>query len=653
MENKNPTVILVVLLGLFIIPMCFLIDSVPIYIENVNHYIINPQILKNSDYDQYSKGNFSNFKCSNYTLSVNLNETTDSVLGNLTVDYYNNDPVSFDRLPFHLYVYGMQYDSRPGNIEIFNITTVINPKTELKYEVLPEEHLMWVNLSSALNSGERTQFHIEFNITLPDGGYDRSNVNGTHIDQNQIYKFANSYPMSCVYDKYDGWNIDPYYHDGDPFYFDMAYYDFYVEVPNYMTVAATGELISVSNIGTREILHYDPHYPVREVTFSASKWFQVESEMFNDINISTFSLPEDNWLWSYEALTLAKNTIELFNNTFGIYPYKTLNVVEEYSWAGGMEYPCQVYVANNIKYWPNYDPGFYLELVIVHEIGHQWFYQLVGNDEVDWAFLDEGLTIWITDYYRDIYHPEWHLLDPHYYLEMVREYYLNYGLPNKINQSIGDFLAGSGNYMYATYRKAPVIYDYLRKYLGIDTFLTGLSTFVKEFYFEIATSSDFQGCFESIVGYSLDWYFFPWFDNEYLPKYNFTEITFNSDTQEINITITDLNEGVNDYFYYQKVPLVINNGITELYNAQIWINGTTTLTYTLSETPTKVELLYTDDVIVQFSEDDQIGISSTDIKLITSQDGDDKKILGYPLYLLLTLFSVFGLIFINRSRKKF
>ncbi|MFX1573827.1 MAG: M1 family metallopeptidase [Promethearchaeota archaeon] len=646
MANKNPVAIFIALLGLFIIPMFVQFHNEPTCIKNVNKHMITSQTLKFSDYDQYSKGNFTNFKCSNYTLSVILNETTDSILGSLTVDYYNNDPATFDRLPFHLYVFGMRYDNRPGNIEIFNITNLTNPKTELEYEVLPEEHLMWVTLSSALIPGERAQFSIEFNIILPDGGYDRSNVNGTDTDNNRIYKFANSYPMPCVYDKYDGWNVDPYYHDGDPFYFDMAYYDFYIEVPNDMIVAATGELLSVSYIGARKILHYDPHYPVREVTFSASKYFEVESEMFKNVNISTFFLPEDDWLWSLEALNLAKDTVELFNNTFGIYPYNTLNIVEEYSWAGGMEYPCQVYIANNIKYWPNYAPDFYLEMVIVHEIGHQWFYQLVGNDEVDWAFLDEGLTIWITDYYRDLKHPEWQLLNPHYYLETVREYYLNNGLPNKINQSIGDFVAGSGNYVYVTYQKTPVIFDYLRRFIGMDTFLIGLNNFVKEFYFEIATLSDLQRCFESIVGYSLDWYFLPWFNNEYLPKYSFEEINFDSNMREINITITDLNENANDYYYSQKIPLIIYHRQNELFKEQVWINGTTTLKYSLSKTPTKIELLYTDDVIVQFSEDDQLGISSTDIK----KDGDAKKIAGYPICLFLTLIIIIGVIVYLKRR---
>jgi hypothetical protein len=647
MTIKNPIKGFVVLLILIIIPLSFLINDKSIWLEKEDKNIINSQSLKIFDYDQYSKGNFTDFKCSNYTLSVKLNETTESILGNLTVDYYNNDPVSFDRLPFHLYVYGMRYDNQPGNIEIFNVTTLSYPKTELEYDVLPVEHLMWVNLTGALNPGERTQFQIEFNITLPDGGYDRTNVNGSDIDHNRIYKFANSYPMPCVYDEYDGWNVDPYYQDGDPFYFDMAYYDFYIEVPTNMIVAATGELMSLSNMGATKILHFNPHYPVREVTFSASKWFQVESEIFNGINVSTYYLPEDDWLWSIEALTLAKNALDLFNDTFGIYPYSTLNVVEEYSWAGGMEYPCQIYVAYSLKFRQDYWPQFYLEVATVHEIGHQWFYQLVGNDEVDWGFLDEGLVVWITDYYRDLYHPDWHLLDPHYYLELVREYYLSDGLPNKINQSIEDFITGSGNYVYTAYRKTPVIFEYLKRYLGLSTFLIGLNTFVKESYFEIATLGDLQSCFEAIVGYSLDWYFLPWFNNEYLPKYSFSEITFNTNTQSINITITDLNEGVNEYPYSQQVPLVIYHGTTQIYNAQIWINGTTTITHKLSETPTKVALLYTDDVLVQFSQDNQVEMSSINIDFIPHPP----RITGYPLSLLLVICTIFVLLLIKRNRK--
>ena len=64
---------------------------------------------------------------SSYNLSVIFNSSTSSVSGNLTVNYYNNDPISLSEIPFHLFLSGMQFDSREGDIEILNVTTVSEP----------------------------------------------------------------------------------------------------------------------------------------------------------------------------------------------------------------------------------------------------------------------------------------------------------------------------------------------------------------------------------------------------------------------------------------------------------------------------------------------------------------------------------------------
>ena len=56
-------------------------------------------------------GNFSR-----YNLSVIMDEASSSIEGNLTVDFYNNDGVNYTRIPFHIYLSGMQYVSRPGLI---------------------------------------------------------------------------------------------------------------------------------------------------------------------------------------------------------------------------------------------------------------------------------------------------------------------------------------------------------------------------------------------------------------------------------------------------------------------------------------------------------------------------------------------------------
>ncbi|MBA7641983.1 hypothetical protein ES703_49669 [subsurface metagenome] len=600
-----------------------------------------------SDYEQFSKGNFSGFEFSSYNLSVFIDEDTSTVAGNLTVDYYNDDPVNFTQIPFHIYASGMQFDKRPGYIEILNVTTLEDPKEELDYDVYSNIQLMWVDLTSDLEPGNRTSFIISFNTTLPDGGIDRASDHGEDPNETRIFKFASCYPLPCVYDEFDGWNIDQYLLTGDPFYYDMAYYDLIVNVPENMTVAATGELIEQVTINNRAINHYNPNLPVREVTFSASRYFEVETFFIPDINItvSTYFLSHSSWLWDGFALTVAKNSIDLYYNALGIYPYSTFNVVQEYTNYGGMEYPLQVYAstaADTHQY-----PQWYLETVIAHETAHQWFYNLVGVDEVDWGFLDEGIVCWLTDWYKDSYHPEWDIFDPYWGLYNVRHYSLDYGLPNKINQSVPDCFISGTNYWYLGYTKTNTILEKLRLTLGHEKFIEGLTYFFQDHYFEIADLTDLQNAFETVVGESLDWFFFPWFDNPYLPKYNFVNVIYDATSKILNITIEDINENLNQYSYSQQVPLnIFSSDSSLIFSDNEWINGTTSLLIQLEKTPQRVVLNYTDFVLVQFSDYNLDYLETTDITIINKPR---QQIPGYNIIFILLTFSAVGLIIITKK----
>jgi hypothetical protein len=134
-----------------------------------------------SDYEQYSQGNFSGIEFSSYNLSVFLDEDTSTVAGNLTVDYYNDDSVNFTQIPFHIYASGMRFDERPGYIEIVNVTTLEDPKEEFAFDFLNSSQLMWVNLTTDLEPGNRISFIISFNTTLPDAGIDRANDHGLSL----------------------------------------------------------------------------------------------------------------------------------------------------------------------------------------------------------------------------------------------------------------------------------------------------------------------------------------------------------------------------------------------------------------------------------------------------------------------------------------
>ncbi|MHA2287902.1 MAG: M1 family metallopeptidase [Promethearchaeota archaeon] len=588
-------------------------------------------------------GNFSK-----YNLSVIMDESNSMVKGNLMVDFYNNDDVNFTRVPFHIYLSGMAYTTRQGSIIIVNVTDVDNPNIIYPFNVFPLSQIMWVNLSETLEPHKRAQFVIQFNATLPNGGIDRANSHGHDGDLSRMYKFASFYPIPCVYDNEDGWNTDTYLTTGDPFYFDMAYYNFFIESPSGMIIAATGNLEKKIDKGATVWYHFNPTYPVREVTFAASRYFRVESKISNGVNVSTYFLPKDVGLWNGYALNHAEDALTLFNTSFGVYPYSTLNIVEEYTSFGGMEYPNQVYITESIDSWgyPLEVSRRLLEKIIVHEVCHQWWYNLVGNDEVDVGFLDEGLTCWSTDYYGEYFYGDWEYFQYTRYIDEVRVYYALNSLSSKINQSVYECLATGTDFYYHAYQKAPLVFEKLRQTIGLSDFLDGLKLYYSNHQFDFVLLSDLQQALEAVVGQSLDWFFFPWFDNYFLPRYAISHNSYNSDTQNLEITILDTNEQWNDYNYSQQVPLRVYDATDSLILDQIvWINGTTELSFTMSTRPKKVSLIYDNYVLVQLD-------NEYDLTLDSFLQNGSYWIPGYEMaILLISSFSLIGFILFHCRRK--
>ena len=591
---------------------------------------------------------------SSYNLTVVFDEDGASVEGNLTVDFYNNDPINVTQVPFHLYLSGMIYESQPGSIEILNVYDYENHTQYLSYQVYSSQQLMWITLNNQLNAGERAKFIIQFNAVLPDGPFDRANAHGSDIGQSRIYKFTGFYPIPCVYDQEDGWNTDPYLDEGDPFYFDMAYYNLFIEAPNAMIIAATGQLNEKVNKGATILYHFNPIYPVREVTFSASRYFQVESQLVHGVNLSTFYLPKSVLLWNGYALSYAENALLLYNSTFGTYPYPTLNIVEEYTSYGGMEYPCQIYATEAVDNYGYalYIKSRYLEKIIAHETCHQWWYNLVGNDEVDLPFLDEGIVVWCTDYYGEYYHSSWEFFQMTYrYIDRVRLYYTETGLSSKINQSVYQFMSTYTDWIYIGYCKAPLILEKLRQTIGHVYFINGLRLFFERFEYKHALLSDLQTCFEDVIGSSLDWFFFPWFDNLYLPKYAFKNVKLESGTQFNNLTFTieDLNAPLNDYGYRQLVPVIIYDVVgTELYSDNIWIESSTIINISLPQTPHKISLNYNNYVLVQLEDNMELSLDyvlSSVPPLISGYD------LGILILLSTHIIGFIAIITIRKSKK--
>ncbi len=539
-------------------------------------------------------GQFS--KCN---LSVCFTPDSAQVYGNISLDLYNNDPVTFDSIPFHLYPSGMKSLSRNGCIDVLDVLTLVDGKTVGLNFTVQGQQLMWVNLSRPWHPSGHVRLLIRFVTTLPDGGIDRANVYGSHSTQDWILKFASSYPVPCVYDQRDGWNTEPYTFDADPFYFDMAYYRLNITAPEDVVIAATGLLRATERHGQWVTYAYDSVLPVREVTFSASPYFLTESRAVNGVNVTAFYLPSSEALWEHTAVNITANALALYNHTFGTYPYPALNVVEEHSEYGGMEYPCQVYISHAVSQAVmrgNSDPSMF-EAVVAHELAHQWWYQLVGNDEYDEGFLDEGLACWSENYYAEVYYGSWTAFQQTELVDLVRHYHAQSGLPCRINQSTDEY---PGNYLFAAYVKAPVVLEKLRQLVGHNMFVLALQQYFEDNEFGIATLQDLQRAFEDSVHRPLDWFFNAWYDNPYLPRYEVTSATWDTSTRMLVMTVEDTNAATNRYPYRQELLVRVTSETNIVYEAWQWINGShVILGLPVPQQPTYVFLVLADLALAQ------------------------------------------------------
>ncbi|MFZ5597172.1 MAG: M1 family aminopeptidase [Bacillota bacterium] len=90
-----------------------------------------------------------------------------------------------------------------------------------------------------------------------------------------------------------------------------------------------------------------------------------------------------------EVLDAAARAISFYGGLAGEYPWEQLNIVENDMYLNGMEYSTMVLVSTRALHNNAYSTVF-------HEVGHQWFYNMVGSDQYADPFLDEGMVEYLT-----------------------------------------------------------------------------------------------------------------------------------------------------------------------------------------------------------------------------------------------------------------
>ena len=213
--------------------------------------------------------------------------------------------------------------------------------------------------------------------------------------------------------------------------------------------------------------------------------------------VESYYLPQDQIMGEL-ATHYAAAALRIYCRRFGPYPYKEMAVVSAPIKYFGMEYPGLNLIGVDLYRAFRAD----LEFLVAHEVAHQWWYNQVGSDPVNVAWLDEGMAEFSTyTYYEGLYGTDraeqlWELR-----WRAPYQYAVENGLDDIVHQSNLDF--DVANYEVLVYAKAALFFDSVRREIGDDAYYATLREYLERYRFGIVVPSDFLALAEEISQHSL------------------------------------------------------------------------------------------------------------------------------------------------------
>ena len=245
----------------------------------------------------------------------------------------------------------------------------------------------------------------------------------------------------------------------------------------------------------------------RSFAFVLSENFECITDKSTGAEINYYFYNDQNPLKSIEYGIRA---INLFNQKFGEYAYPTYSIVQTPFIQGGMEFPALVMISDDLSGLP------YGE-VIVHETTHQWWHSAVGNNEIEYGFLDEGLSEYSVVLYYESF-PE-HGYSRQDLISASEKTFKTFctvydKIYNKIDtsmiRSLKDF-SSEYEYVNIAYVKPCIMYDSLRNTIGDERFFKALKRYYSQYKFKNVQPDDLVGAFEK-VGADTNGFFKSFFD---------------------------------------------------------------------------------------------------------------------------------------------
>ena len=339
-------------------------------------------------------------------------------------------------------------------------------------------------LPSPLPPGGTARAELRYALDVPSPGTNRFGFAGG------VLALGNWYPV--LFPLRDGaWRVHQYTPIGDAFVTEIADYDVTLRPSRRVVVASTGQVASRDGEGMRIVAS-----DVRDFAMAISERYETAQSNVDGVLVSAYYLPEHR-AGAAEYRASGGEMLGWLQARLGRYPWRTLDLAE--TWSDdpnqvGQEYPGIVYISSGVTRSGGAGPsgrGSYLSYLIAHEVTHQWFYGVVGDDQVREPWLDEAFATYLperfyAERYPSVFQERWARFRARLADETAR-----LGA-RPIDAGVNDF-RDEGVYFAVVYRRGAAFLDELRTTLGEDAFWLTLRQFVNRFAGRLATGADFLG----------------------------------------------------------------------------------------------------------------------------------------------------------------
>ena len=309
-----------------------------------------------------------------YTVSLTSNAAGDIWNGHQKVSFTNASPTALPEV--YLRLWDNYHGTCPSNtpITVTNVTGGTPSALSVNCTALK------ITLPTPLAQNQSGTVEFDLRIVVPSGA-DRFGHDGA-------FNFiGNALPVLAVRDG-AGWHLDPYTNNGESFYSLISDFDVTLTHPTSLLTPATGT--STETVSGSNTITHATAAKVRDFAWAAGPFRKLSGTSPKGVAVNVYSVSAISTADSNSMFALAKDSVDAHSGRFGDYPYGELDaIIDNNFWFGGMVYP-----------------GFVLDLVsnvaLPHEIAHQWFYGIVGDDQYASPWLDESFTDYATDLYRGV-----------------------------------------------------------------------------------------------------------------------------------------------------------------------------------------------------------------------------------------------------------